>query len=85
MPGVDPVDGNLRLLPLARTWRRNDFADGSARSGTWRSRNSRCIQKNQFHYSCGPGHARHRHSFSTLARVVSARSFLRFLCRMHLS
>lgn len=24
-------------------------------------------------------------SFSTLARVVSARSFLRFLCRMHLS
>jgi len=30
MPGIDPVDGNLRLLPLARTWRRNDFADGSA-------------------------------------------------------
>jgi hypothetical protein len=24
-------------------------------------------------------------SFLTLARVVSARSFLRFLCRMHLS
>ncbi len=85
MPGIGPVNSNLRLLPLARTWRRNDFADSSAHSGTWLSRNSRCIQKNQFHYSCDLAMRGIAISFSTLARVVSARSFLRFLCRMHLS
>ena len=79
MPGVDPVDGNLRLLPLARTWRRNDFADGSAHCGTWLSRNSRCIQKNQFHYSCGPGHARHRYFLLDAGTCRVGAFFLTFL------
>jgi len=39
------------------------------------ARNSRCI-KIQLRYSCGPGHARLRHSLLTLARVVLRGSFL---------
>ena len=32
---VSPANSNLRLFRLTRTWRRNDFVDGSGHGGTW--------------------------------------------------
>ena len=55
------------------------FCRRFAHSGTWLSRNSRCIQKNQFHYSCGPGHARHRHFLLDAGTCRAGAFFLTFL------
>jgi len=59
-------------------WTRDDFVDCSGLSGTWLSRNSRCIQ-NQFHHSCGPGHARLRHFLLDAGKCRVGTFFLTFL------
>jgi hypothetical protein len=35
MPGLRPVNSNLCLFRLVRTWRGDDFVDGSGHSCTW--------------------------------------------------
>ena len=63
---------------LARTGRPDNFVDCSGHSGTWLSRNSRCIQ-NQFHYSCRLGHARLCHFLRDAGARRVAAFFLTFL------
>lgn len=41
---VGPINRNLRLFRLARTWRRDNFVDDSGHRGTWLLWNSRGVQ-----------------------------------------
>jgi hypothetical protein len=75
---VGPFNSNLCLFRPARTWRRDDFVDGSGHGGTWLFWNSRSIQI-QFRYSCGPGHARLRHFLLDGGMCRVAGFFLTFL------
>lgn len=54
---IRPVNSNLHLFRLARTWRRDDFVDRSTHGGTWVFSDSLRIEI-QFRCPCGPCHPR---------------------------
>jgi hypothetical protein len=60
VPVRGPVNSNLRLFRLARTWRGDDLLDSAGHRGTWLFGRSRRIEI-QFRDPCGSGHARLRH------------------------
>ena len=67
------VNSILCLFRLARARRRDDFVDGSGHGDTRLEFAPYLIQ---FRYSCGPGHARLRQFFLTLAFVALRGSVL---------
>src|ERR1700690_2912 len=74
IPGRGPVNSNLGLFWLARTWRGDDLFDSGGHGGTWRFRRSRRIEI-QFRDSCGSGHEGLRH-FRPDAGLCGVAAFL---------
>ena len=60
IPVCGPVNGNLGLFRLARTWRGDDLVDSAGHGGTWLFWRSRRIEI-QVRDSRGSGYARLRH------------------------
>ena len=83
MSEVGPVNSNLRLFLLARTWRR-DVLSTVQRMVKLGCLGIRVVSRISSIILADLAMRGFAISFLTLARVASPRSFFRFLCRMHL-